>query len=220
VEIQVVRKSGIPYLLWRSVGNRVLASILPIYTPMNLPNRLTVGRLILTGFFVAFLSTSTHWGDVVALLLFIIASLTDWLDGHLARKLNQMTNFGKLMDPLADKVLVASALVCLIPLGALPAWAVIIIITREFLITGLRQLAAGQGQILPADPLGKHKTAWQLITILFFLTLLAAGDIFGDESRWLKFLWVHVGPFLIGITIVLTIYSGLAYLWKNRRLLL
>ena len=186
---------------------------------MNLPNRLTLGRLILTVFFVAFLSTETHWGDVVALLLFIIASLTDWLDGYLARKFNQITNFGKLMDPLADKVLVASALICLIPLDALPAWAVIVIITREFLITGLRQLAAGQGQILPADPLGKHKTAWQLITILFFLILLAAGDLFGDESRWLKFLWVQVGPVLIGITILLTIYSGLAYLWKNRSLL-
>jgi phosphatidylglycerophosphate synthase len=116
-------------------------------------------------------------------------------------------------------VLVASALVCLIPLGALPAWAVIVIITREFLITGLRQLAAGQGVILPADPLGKHKTAWQLITILFFLTLLAAGDLFGDGTRWLRFLWMEVGPWLIGITVVLTIYSGLAYLWKNRNLL-
>jgi len=190
---------------------------------LNLPNKLTFGRLILTAFFVAFLSSSTHWGDVVALLLFIIASATDWLDGYLARKLNQMTNFGKLMDPLADKVLVASALVCLIPSKenhvGIPAWAVIIIITREFLITGLRQLAAGQGVILPADHLGKHKTAWQIITIIFFLTLLAAGDCFGDESRWLLFLGQRIGPILIAITIFLTSYSGLAYLWKNRNLL-
>ena len=93
------------------------------------------------------------------------------------------------------------------------------IITREFLITGLRQLAAGQGVILPADPLGKHKTAWQLITILFFLVLLAAGDFFGDDSHWLRFLGKTSGPILIGITIILTIYSGLAYLWKNRKLL-
>ena len=186
---------------------------------MNLPNRLTLGRLFLTVLFVGFLSSSTHWGDVVALILFVTASFTDWLDGYLARRLNQVTNFGRLMDPLADKVLVASALICLIPLQALPAWAVIVIITREFLITGLRQLAAGQGVVLPADPLGKHKTAWQLITILFFLILLAAGDCFGDETRWLRYLWVEVGPFLIGITIVLTIYSGLAYLSKNRALL-
>ena len=123
------------------------------------------------------------------------------------------------MDPLADKVFVASALICLIPLGALPSWAVIIIITRELLITGLRQFAAGQGVILPADPLGNHKIAWQLITIIFFLLLLAAGDLFGDETLWLRFLWVRIGPFLIGITIALTIYSGLAYLWKNRNLL-
>ncbi|MFZ4387972.1 MAG: CDP-diacylglycerol--glycerol-3-phosphate 3-phosphatidyltransferase [Chthoniobacterales bacterium] len=190
---------------------------------MNIPNRLTLGRFILTGLFVGFLSTSTHWGDVVALVLFIVASLTDWLDGYLARKLNQTTNFGKLMDPLADKVLVASALICLITSKenhvGIPAWAVIIIITREFLITGLRQLAAGQGVILPADALGKHKTAWQLITILFFLILLAAGDCYGDESRWLLFLGQRVGPVLIGITVILTIYSGLAYLWKNRSLL-
>ena len=190
---------------------------------MNLPNRLTLGRLVLTVFFVASLSSATRWGDAMALLLFIIASLTDWLDGHLARKLNQITNFGRLMDPLADKILVAAALVCLIPSRihhvGIPAWAVIIIISREFLITGLRQLAAGEGVILPADHLGKHKTAWQLITILFFLILLAAGDCFGDESRWLLYIGTHVGPVLIGITIVLTIYSGLAYLWKNRRLL-
>lgn len=186
---------------------------------MNLPNKLTVGRLVLTVFFVAFLSTSTHWGDCAALAIFLLASATDWLDGYLARRLNQMTNFGKLMDPLADKVLVASALICLIPLGALPAWAVIVIITREFLITGLRQLAASQGVVMPADALGKHKTAWQIITIIFFLTLLAAGDCFGDEAKWLKFLWVDIGPLLIGITILLTIYSGLAYLWRNRALL-
>jgi len=186
---------------------------------MNLPNRLTLGRLVITVFFVGFLSSSTHWGDVIALVLFIVASVTDWLDGYLARRLNQITNFGRLMDPLADKVLVASALICLIPLRALPAWAVIVIITREFLITGLRQLAAGQGQILPADPLGKHKTAWQLITIIFFLVLLASEDVFGDKSLWLGFLWVNVGAVLIKITVILTIYSGLAYLWKNRALL-
>ena len=124
------------------------------------------------------------------------------------------------MDPLADKILVASALICLVPLQALPAWVVIVIIAREFLITGLRQLAATQGVILSADDLGKHKTAWQLITILFFLGLLAAGDCFGDDSLWLRYLWTHVGPILISLTVVLTIYSGLAYFWKNRSLLL
>ena len=188
--------------------------------PMNLPNRLTLGRLVLTIFFVGFLTTSTGWGDVIALIIFVVASFTDWLDGYLARKLNQTTNFGRLMDPLADKILVASALICLVPLQALPAWVVIVIIAREFLITGLRQLAATQGVILSADDLGKHKTAWQLITILFFLGLLAAGDCFGDDSLWLRYLWTHVGPILISLTVVLTIYSGLAYFWKNRTLLL
>ena len=188
---------------------------------MNLPNKLTLGRLVLTAFFVAFLSTDTHWGDVIALALFIIASVTDWLDGYLARKLNQMTNFGKLMDPLADKVLVASALICLITTKeyhvGIPAWAVIIIITREFLITGLRQLAAGQGVILPADHLGKHKTAWQMITIIYFLSLLSVSEM--TNADWLKLLWNAGQDFLVPFTVILTVYSGLAYLVKHRNLI-
>ena len=187
----------------------------------TIPTIMTWTRIIAIPLIVGvfYLDIPEEKRNLIAAAMFMLFAATDWLDGYLARRLNQMTNFGRLMDPLADKVLVASALICLIPLGALPAWAVIVIITREFLITGLRQLAAGQGVILPSDPLGKHKTAWQLITIFFFLVLLAAGDCFGDESRWLLFLWTKVGPILIGITIVLTIYSGLAYLWKNRSLL-
>ena len=109
----------------------------------------------------------------IALLVFLIASLTDYLDGVIARRWNLITDFGKLMDPLADKILTASAFICLIPYKALPAWVVIIIISREFLITGLRLLASSKGVILPAEKLGKHKTAWQMITIVFFLALLS-----------------------------------------------
>ena len=121
---------------------------------MNLPNILTLLRLGLTVLLVASLSVEYPWRFAIALVLFLLASLTDYLDGVLARKWNLITDFGKLMDPLADKILTASAFICLIPFGALPAWAVIIIISREFLITGLRLLASSKGVILPAEKLG------------------------------------------------------------------
>src|SRR6478736_7586805 len=138
---------------------------------MNLPNLLTLLRLALTALLVASLSVEYRWRFATALVLFLLASLTDYLDGVLARKWNMITDFGKLMDPLADKVLTASAFICLIPFKALPAWAVIIIISREFLITGLRLLASSKGVILPAERIGKHKTIWQMVAIIYFLLL-------------------------------------------------
>jgi CDP-diacylglycerol--glycerol-3-phosphate 3-phosphatidyltransferase len=121
------------------------------------------------------------------------------------------------MDPLADKVLTASAFICLIPFGALPAWAVIIIISREFLITGLRLLASSKNIILPAEKLGKHKTAWQMATIIYFLLLLALREWTKPVSI-LETAWGG-GQWLVGITVVLTVYFGLAYLYKNRALI-
>jgi CDP-diacylglycerol--glycerol-3-phosphate 3-phosphatidyltransferase len=149
--------------------------------------------------------------------LFLAATLTDYLDGVIARRWNLITDFGKLMDPLADKVLTASAFICLIPFGALPAWAVIIIISREFLITGLRLLASSKNIILPAEKLGKHKTAWQMATIIYFLLLLALREWTKPVSI-LETAWGG-GQWLVGITVVLTVYSGLAYLYKNRALI-
>jgi CDP-diacylglycerol---glycerol-3-phosphate 3-phosphatidyltransferase len=186
---------------------------------MNLPNFLTLLRLGLTVVLVASLSVEYPWRFAIALLLFLLASLTDYLDGVIARKWNLITDFGKLMDPLADKILTASAFICLIPFGALPAWAVIIIISREFLITGLRLLASSKGVILPAEKLGKHKTAWQMITIVFFLALLAADDFAPDAADAVELLWAYGGAALVTITVVLTVFSGSAYLWKNRVLL-
>jgi CDP-diacylglycerol--glycerol-3-phosphate 3-phosphatidyltransferase len=156
---------------------------------------------------------------VVALILFLLATLTDYLDGELARRWNLITDFGKLMDPLVDKILTAAAFILLIPLEALPAWVVIVIIAREFLITGLRVLANAQGRTLPAEKLGKHKTAWQMITIIWFLVLLAAGDLPFIPPEWLTLGWGPVGTVLVAITTFLTIYSGAAYLWKNRELI-
>jgi CDP-diacylglycerol---glycerol-3-phosphate 3-phosphatidyltransferase len=186
---------------------------------MNLPNILTLLRLGLSAFLVASLSVEYPFHFSIALLVFLLASLTDYLDGVIARKWNLITDFGKLMDPLADKILTASAFICLIPFGALPAWAVIIIISREFLITGLRLLASSNGIILPAEKLGKHKTAWQMITIVFFLALLAADDFAPFGSDVVDSLWSYGGAALVTVTVVLTVFSGLAYLWKNRALL-
>ena len=184
---------------------------------MNLSNGITLLRLLLTVFFVMVLSIASPWSDCVALGTFALAALTDWLDGYVARRYQICTNFGRLIDPLADKILVAAALISLIPFNAFPSWVVIIIIAREFLVTGLRLLAVDRGIILAADSLGKQKTFWQLVTILFYLFLLAVGDF--SHGAWILWAWTTIGPLLIGITLFLTIYSGIAYLWNNRTLL-
>lgn len=186
---------------------------------MNLPNKLTLLRLVLTAIFVACLSVTFSGHLAAALVLFLLASLTDYLDGEIARRWNLITDFGKLMDPLADKVLTASAFICLIPYHAIPAWAVITIISREFLITGLRLLASSKGIVLPAEKLGKHKTAWQMVTILYFLGLLAWQAPGAGRHLDLPPTLMWTGHGLITITVALTIFSGLAYFWKNRRLL-
>jgi CDP-diacylglycerol--glycerol-3-phosphate 3-phosphatidyltransferase/cardiolipin synthase len=128
------------------------------------------------------------------------------------------------MDPLADKVLMAAAFICLIPEHAIPAWAAIVIISREFLITGLRLLAASKGVVLPADKLGKHKTGWQMATVIYFLVLLSAAEMqragwFAIETPWQR-AWHLGGPLLIVVALFLTLYSGLGYLWKHRHLFL
>lgn len=186
---------------------------------MNLPNKLTLLRLVLAVLFVACLSVSFPGHLGLALGIFVLASLTDYLDGEIARRWNLITDFGKLMDPLADKVLTASAFICLIPYGAIPAWVVIVIISREFLITGLRLLASSKAIVLPAEKLGKHKTAWQMITILYFLGLLAWKAPAAGQELLLPPAVFWVGTTLVTITVVLTLFSGLAYFWKNRSLL-
>jgi len=183
---------------------------------MNLPNTLTLVRFGLTALLVTSLSLDYPRHVSVALIIFLIATGTDYLDGVIARKWNLITDFGKLMDPLADKVLTASVFICLIPFGVLPAWVVIIIISREFLITGLRLLASSKNIILPAEKLGKHKTAWQMATIIYFLLLLAIPEWNGRPLS--PAVW-NFGQWLVGITVILTVYSGLAYLYKNRALI-
>jgi CDP-diacylglycerol--glycerol-3-phosphate 3-phosphatidyltransferase len=185
---------------------------------MNWANRLTLSRLVLTVLFVIALNSPWNYGRTAALGLFILAGVTDFLDGEIARRYSIVTNFGKLMDPLVDKVMMAAAFICLVPFKAIPAWAATVVISRDFLITGLRLMASTHGQVLPAERLGKHKTSWQIVTILFFLALLAARELkyAGRGTDWWLNAWYRGGPVLIWIAVGLTLYSGLGYAWRHR----
>ena len=175
---------------------------------MNTPNKLTVARMILVPFFVLFILTG--WGGeanrYICLAIFVVASITDWFDGHLARKNNLVTNFGKFMDPLADKLLVCSAMICMIDLKRLPAWFVIIIIAREFIISGFRLIAAENGIVIAANYWGKFKTASQMIMII--LLILHFDGIF-----------VILEQIFIWLSLALTIISLITYIWQNRTVL-
>ncbi|MEY2546782.1 MAG: CDP-diacylglycerol---glycerol-3-phosphate 3-phosphatidyltransferase [Verrucomicrobiota bacterium] len=188
---------------------------------MNWANRLTLSRLVLTIAFVVMLNSSWPYARTSALILFIIAGLTDFIDGEVARRYGVITNFGKLMDPLVDKIMIAAAFISLVPLKAVPAWAATTVVARDFLITGLRVMAATKGRVLPAESLGKQKTSWQIITVIFFLALLAASELrYVDErSTWWTRAWHDAGPVLVWITVALTIYSGLGFAWRNRELI-
>ena len=188
---------------------------------MNWANRLTLSRLALTVLFVAALNSSWQYARTSALIIFLIAGLTDFVDGEVARRYGIITNFGKLMDPLVDKIMMAAAFISLVPLKAVPAWAATTVVARDFLITGLRLMAASKGRVLPAERLGKQKTSWQIITIIFFLAILAASELrFADESStwWLR-ARDDAGPILVWITVGLTVYSGLGFTWRHRELI-
>ena len=125
------------------------------------------------------------------------------------------------MDPLVDKIMMAAAFISLVPMQAIPAWAATTVVGREFLITGLRLMASARGQLLPAERLGKHKTSWQIITVIFFLGLLSARELhYGQpESGWWHRAWYEAGPVLVWITVALTLYSGLRYAWRHREVI-
>ena len=175
---------------------------------MNLPNKLTVLRIIMVPFFVFFMLTdaggaANKW---IALVIFCVASLTDMLDGKIARARGLVTNFGKFMDPLADKLLVCSAMICFIELEKLPAWFVIIIIGREFIISGFRLIAAENGIVIAANYWGKFKTVSQMIMII--LLLIDLGGVFDILEQ--IFIW---------LSLALTVISLITYIWQNRSVL-
>lgn len=188
---------------------------------MNWANRLTLSRLLLTIVFVAALSSSWQYGRTIALAVFLVAGISDFIDGEIARRYGIVTDFGKLMDPLVDKIMVAAAFISLVPLKAVPAWAATAVVARDFLITGLRMMASAKGKVLPAERLGKQKTSWQVVTVVFFLALLSVHELryANDESTWWLRAWNEAGPVLVWITVALTIYSGLLYAWRHRDLI-
>ena len=170
---------------------------------MNLPNKLTMFRVILIPFFVMFMLVDiTLYDKWIALGIFILASLTDLLDGKIARKYNLVTNFGKFMDPLADKLLVCSALICLVALDRIPAWMVIVIIAREFIISGFRLIASDNGVVIAASYWGKFKTTFQMVMICLMIADIAVISILTDVVMW--------------IAVVLTVVSLVDYLVKNK----
>lgn len=174
---------------------------------MNVPNTLTVLRVIMIPFFVLFmLGDITSVDKYIALGIFIAASLTDTLDGYLARKNNQVTNFGKFMDPLADKLLVCAAMICLMDLDRLPSWIVIIIISREFIISGFRLIAADNGIVIAASYWGKFKTVSQMALIIVLIM-----DLGG--------VWNVVGTVLTWVALLLTVVSLIDYIAKNKQVL-
>jgi len=184
---------------------------------MNLPNKITISRILLIPIFIVILSISFDWGTytldgeaypithIVAAILFLIASITDWLDGYLARKYNLITNMGKFLDPLADKLLVSAAFIMLVELDLVQAWIVILIISREFAVTGLRLVAAGEGIVLAASSMGKLKTASQLIAIALLLL----------HNFPFVYLSLPVDIIMVYVALVLTIWSGIDYFIKN-----
>ena len=171
---------------------------------MNLPNKLTILRAVMVPFFIwAFLKEQY----IAALILFCVASATDALDGQIARKYNLVTNFGKIMDPLADKILVYSALCLFLQVGLIKGWMLIVILAREFIVAGMRTVAASEGRVLAAGMSGKIKTVLQMVGVIIMILGLAIPD---------KSIVFDIGNYIFLASIIMTIYSGCEYVYKNK----
>ena len=187
---------------------------------MNLPNKLTVLRMALVPVFLVFmLMDGMAHNYLWALFIFVIASLTDLLDGKIARKQGLVTDFGKFMDPLADKILVMAGMICFVELGYAPAFVIVIILAREFLVTSLRLIAAGRGIVIAADKWGKYKTVCQMVWIIYTILVLWLLMNSGLVGAWDQGLWVALripSDVLMWLSVILTVISGTNYVWKNR----
>lgn len=170
---------------------------------MNLPNKLTIARVIMVPFFIVLYMMNY---TLLAFIIFVVAAFTDLLDGHIARKYNLITNFGKIMDPLADKILVYSAFCCMVENGLIPAWMLIVILSREFIVGGMRTVAASEGIVVAAGMSGKIKTVLQMIAVPM---LLLVGVI-----SWPY--WITASYILLWASLIMTVYSGVEYIMQNK----
>ncbi|HEY9582573.1 MAG TPA: CDP-diacylglycerol--glycerol-3-phosphate 3-phosphatidyltransferase [Savagea sp.] len=189
---------------------------------MNLPNKITVSRVLLIPIFIIFMIIDFGMGELsfggvtlsverlIGTFIFIVASMTDWLDGYLARKHHLVTNMGKFLDPLADKLLVSAAFIILVEMHLAASWIVIVIISREFAVTGLRLLLAGEGEVVAANSLGKIKTVAQLLAIILLLF----------DNAFFALANIPAGEMMLYIALIFTIWSGADYFYKNRHVLL
>ncbi len=189
------------------MGREKVENAPPEAYKINLPTKITLLRILLVPFLLAFLIAPSRVNALMAALIFGVAALTDWLDGHLARSTQQVTTLGKLLDPIADKILLAAGLIPLVGLGRVPAWVAAIMLIREFAVSGLREIAAAEQVIIPASPMAKAKTVLQIAAILFL--------ILNYQSWPLSFYTVGMG--LLTLSLVLSLVSGVEYYLKCRQ---
>ena len=189
---------------------------------MNIANRLTMLRILLTFVFIFFLFVHGLWAKVFALVIFIVAAVSDFLDGFIAQKKNMVTDFGRLMDPIADKILVLAAFATFVQLQLIEAWMFVIIIARELLITSLRLFALNKGKVLSAARAGKHKTVSQMTVIFLILLFIVAKEVMLAYFTWNPD-WERAFRqciyLLMLVTVGFTLYSGISYLWENRKII-
>lgn len=179
---------------------------------INLPNRLTILRMVLTPFLVYFMLTDWRFSPLLSFIIFAAASITDFIDGKIARDRNLVTDFGKFLDPIADKIVVLSILICMITKGLCSPVVVVIVIFREFIVSSLRLLAATNSVVLAAEKSGKVKTAFQMLSVTLVLALCSVQSLFGAEIPVKT-----ISNILMWITAVLTLYSGVEYIVRNRQ---
>lgn len=186
------------------------------------PNKLTLGRVILAFIFLFVIFTNFWYSNIIALGVFLLAGLTDFLDGYMARKKDDVTELGKFMDPIADKILVFSALLSFVDLGLIASWMVILILARDFLINGLRFIAAQKGKVLSANQLAKHKTFSQMFVIILILLGLILKDVFleffGVWDSTFQFTFELSVFFLMLLVVMLSLFSGIMYFYNNRKI--
>lgn len=194
---------------------------------MNIANRITMLRILLTFIFMFFLSFPFKgawilWTRILSLIIFTLAAISDFFDGMIAHRNNMVTDFGKLMDPIADKILVLSAFIAFVQMQLIDAWMFVIIVAREILITSLRLFALNKGKVLSAGRSGKHKTISQMVVIFYILGFIVLKEIILAYSTWnpsWEMFFRNSIYFFMLITVGLTLYSGLYYLWENRKII-